>query len=51
MRHDYNSGVNNNTMREDDHGIAEAACCGSEGHNSILMVACGQVQDASSKPG
>jgi hypothetical protein len=25
MRHDYNSGVNNNTTREDDHGVAEAS--------------------------
>jgi hypothetical protein len=25
MRHDYNSEVNNNTVREDDHGVAEAS--------------------------
>jgi hypothetical protein len=25
MRHNYNSGVNNNAMREDDHGVAEAS--------------------------
>jgi hypothetical protein len=25
MRHDYNSRVNNNTTRKDDHGVAEAS--------------------------
>jgi hypothetical protein len=25
MRHDYNSRVNNNTARKDDHGVAEAS--------------------------
>ena len=25
MRHDYNSGVNNNTARVDDHGVTEAS--------------------------
>jgi hypothetical protein len=25
MRHDYNSRVNNNTARKDDHGVAQAS--------------------------